>query len=269
MTTAREHGGVGPLLKGWRQRRGRSQENLALQVGVSTRHLSFVETGRAKPSPEVLLALAAGLDIPLRERNTLLLAAGYAPRYRETALDDHTMTHIRRALQRLLDRHSPYPGAVLDRQWNVVMANEAANRMTHPIPRDLLGPPMNVFRLCLHPNGLARHTLNFGQLADFLLDQLHRMRGRAHDDDVEHLAKEVLAYPNVAARDSSRQAALDGEPLLLVPWQLDINGVRQSYLVTLTKFATPQDITLDEITIELFYPADDPTEAALRAAEID
>jgi transcriptional regulator with XRE-family HTH domain len=269
MTTTRQHGTVGPMLKVWRQRRGRSQENLALQVGVSTRHLSFVETGRAKPSPEVLLALAAGLDVPLRERNALLLAAGYAPRYRETALDDHTMTRVRRTVERLLDRHSPYPGAVLDRQWNVVLANAAASRMTQHVPPELRGPQTNAFRLCLHPDGLARYTLNFGELADFLLEQLHRLRARAHDDDVEHLAKELLAYPNVAARDSSRHTALDGEPLLLVPWQLDINGARESYLITLTKFATPQDITLDELTIELFYPADDATEAALRAAECD
>lgn len=257
------------MLKDWRQRRGRSQENLALQVGVSTRHLSFVETGRAKPSPEVLLALAAGLDVPLRERNTLLLAAGYAPRYRETALDDHTMAHVRRTLERLLDRHSPYPGAVLDRHWNVVLVNAAANRMTQHVPPEVLGPPTNVFRLCLHPEGLAKDTLNFGELADFLLRQLQQLRTRAHDDDVEQLANELLAYPNVAVRDHSRHATLGGEPLLLVPWQLDINGVRQSYLITLTKFATPQDITLDELTVELFYPADDATETALRASSED
>ena len=257
------------MLKDWRQRRGRSQENLALDVGVSTRHLSFVETGRAKPSPEVLLALAAGLDVPLRERNTLLLAAGYAPRYRETALDDHTMTRVRHTLERLLNRHSPYPGAVLDRHWNVVLANPAANRMTQHVPPELLGPPTNVFRICLHPDGLARYTLNFGELAGFLLEQLRRLRDQTRDDEVEHLAKELVTYPNLAALDRSRQTPHNGEPLLLVPWQLDIDGVRQSHLITLTKFATPQDITLDELTIELFYPADDATDAALRKADSD
>ena len=144
------------MVKDWRVRRRRSQLDLAYAVGVSPRHLSFVETGRSKPSPELLLALADGLDVPLRERNVFLVAAGYAPRYSETSLDSAAMTKARAALQRLLDTHNPYPGVVIDRQWNVVLANEAASLLTIALPEHLLGPPLNVFRACLHPDGLAR-----------------------------------------------------------------------------------------------------------------
>src|SRR6478735_1762631 len=141
-------GPVGTLLRDWRVRRRRSQLDLALDVGVSARHLSFVETGRSRPSPELVLAVAAELEVPLRERNTLLLAAGYAPRYSETSLDAAEMGRVRSALQRMLDSHDPYPGVVIDRVWNVVLANRAAAMLTVGVPAELLGPPMNVFRVC-------------------------------------------------------------------------------------------------------------------------
>jgi transcriptional regulator with XRE-family HTH domain len=256
-------GAVGPLVKEWRARRGRSQMELALAVGFSTKHLSFVETGRATPSPEVVLALAEGLDVPLRERNTLLLAAGYAPHYAETGLDDTDMARVSAALRRFLDMHQPYPGVVLDREWNAVLGNEAANRMVQGVPEEILGPPTNVFRLCLHPEGLAAHTTNFPELAAFLLDQLDRLRARSADPLVEAIAEEVLAYPNVGPLLRRQQRPHPDEPALLVPWRLRLGDVIHSYFITLTKFATPQDITLDELTIELFYPADDATENAL------
>src|SRR6478735_3202097 len=160
-------GPVGTLLRDWRVRRRRSQLDLALAVGVSARHLSFVETGRSKPSPELVLTLADHLDVPLRERNTLLLAAGYAPRYRETPLHDPSMDQVRASLDRLLAAHDPYPG--------VVMANEAAGLLTALLPPPLAGPPLNVFRACLHPEGLARLTRNLDAWAAYLLDELHRM----------------------------------------------------------------------------------------------
>ena len=137
MTTTLPRSTAGPLVRDWRLRRRRSQMNLALEVGVSPRHLSFVETGRSKPSPELLLALADRLDVPLRERNTLLLAAGYAPRYQQTSLDDRVMTRVRAALQRMLDSHDPYPGVVIDRLWNVVLANDATRRLASSLPPEL------------------------------------------------------------------------------------------------------------------------------------
>ena len=149
---------VGPLVRDWRTRRRRSQMDLALEVGVSPRHLSFVETGRSRPSPELLLAVADRLEVPLRERNALLLAAGYAPRYPQTSLDDGSMARVRATLQRLLAAHDPYPGVVIDRAWNVVMVNSAAGLLVRDLPPTLLGPPLNVFRVCLHPDGLAART---------------------------------------------------------------------------------------------------------------
>jgi transcriptional regulator with XRE-family HTH domain len=255
---------VGRLLRDWRLRRGQTQMGLAFDIGVSARHLSFVETGRSKPSPELLIALAEGLEIPLRERNTLLLAAGYAPRYRETTLSHSSMTRVHLALQRLLQGHSPYPGVVLDRQWNSVLANDAASQMLAGLPDEVIGPPANVFRVCLHPDGLASRTLNFDELAAFLIAQLHRLRMLSGDPRVELIAEEVISYPNVAALGGWRHRTVAAEPALLVPWLLRIGGTEYSFFVTLTKFATPQDITLDELTVELFYPADDATEAVLR-----
>jgi transcriptional regulator with XRE-family HTH domain len=254
---------VGPLVREWRLRRGRSQMDLALAVGLSTRHLSFIENGRTAPSPEVILALAEGLDVPLRERNTLLLAAGYAPRYPETGLDHPDMASVHAALGRLLTIHQPCPGVVLDREWNTVLANDAAGRMVEGLPSGILGPPANVFRLCLHPDGLARRTVNFPEHAAFLLGQLDRLRARSPDPAVEAIAREVFAYPNVVPLRRSRQHGPPDVPDLLIPWRLRIGDTVHSYFITLTKFATPQDITLDELTIELFYPADDATGAAL------
>lgn len=254
---------VGPLVREWRLRRGRSQMDLALAVGMSTRHLSFIENSRATPSPEVILVLAEGLDVPLRERNTLLLAAGYAPRYPETGLDHPDMARVHAALRRLLTIHQPCPGVVLDREWNTVLANEAANRMVEGLSPGILGPPANVFRLCLHPDGLASRTINFPEYAAFLLGQLDRLRARSPDPAVEVIAREVFAYPNVVPLRRLRQHGPPDEPSLLIPWRLRIGDAIHSYFITLTKFATPQDITLDELTIELFYPADDATGAAL------
>lgn len=146
---------IGDLLREWRDRRKRSQLDLALEAGVSARHLSFVETGRSRPSPELVLALAEHLDVPLRERNTMLLAAGFAPRYSQTSLDDPATARVRVALQRMLDAQNPYPGVVIDRQWNVLLSNEAAMALTVGIPAHVFEPQLNVFRLCLHPDGLA------------------------------------------------------------------------------------------------------------------
>ena len=258
---------VGPLVRDWRVRRRRSQLDLAHAVGVSPRHLSFVETGRSKPSPELLLALAEGLEVPLRERNTMLVAAGYAPRYRETALDATAMTRARTALQRMLDTHHPYPGVVIDLQWNVVLANAAAGLFTSGLPPELHGPPLNVFRACLHPDGLARATLNFDEWANYLVGQLHRTALLTDDSELNRLAEEIDGYRNVVdVRTRHREAAFD-EPSLLVPLRLAVDGIELSLFTTLTTFGTPQDITLSELAVELFFPADDATDEWLRAAD--
>ena len=259
---------VGSLVRDWRVRRHRSQLDLAYDVGVSPRHLSFVETGRSKPSPELLLLLADRLEVPLRERNTLLLAAGYAPRYPETALDATAMTRARGALQRLLDTHHPYPGVVIDRQWNVVLANDAASWLTATLPEQLLGPPVNVFRACLHPDGLARVTLNFPEWSTYLVGQLHRAALLTDDAALKRLADEVAQYPNIEElRDRRRDAAFD-EAELLVPLRIDVGDVELSLFTTLTTFGTPQDITLSELAVELFFPADERTEAWLRSSAV-
>jgi transcriptional regulator with XRE-family HTH domain len=256
-------------MRDWRLRRRRSQMDLALDVGVSARHLSFVETGRSRPSPELLLAVAEELDVPLRERNTLLLAAGYAPRYQETALDAQAMGRVRVALQRLLDTHNPYPGVVIDRLWNVVLANEAASLLLDGLPAHVLRPTLNVFRLCLHPDGLAQRTLNFPEWSAYLLGELRKAAVLSSDPDLESLADEVQRYPNIAALGGWRDAvAADqpGEPALLIPCRLDVDGVELSLFTTLTTFGTPQDITLSELAVELFFPADQETDDRLRAS---
>lgn len=259
-TTTRPPDPVGALLRAWRDRRGRSQLELALDAGVSTRHLSFVETGRSRPSAELVLALAEGLDVPLRERNTLLLAAGYAPRYAERPLDDPAMVQARAAIQQVLDAHDPYPGVLLDRRWDVVGANAGAMALLADLPDHLAGPPANVFRVSLHPDGLAGRTANLDEWAGHLLAQLDRVVATTADPSVLALAEEVRAYPAVRGRATSPPAR-DAPPVLSV--RLRTPAGELSLFTTLTSFGTPQDITLDELVIELFYPADQATQAAL------
>src|SRR3954451_13725618 len=190
--------GAGPLLREWRGRRHRSQMDLALEAGVSPKHLSFVETGRARPSPELLLTLARHLDVPLRERNSLLLAAGYAPRYHETSIDAPATQHVRSSLERLLATHDPYPGVVLDRRWDIVLANTAAQAMMAGVAPQLMQPAPNIFRLSLHPEGMASMTLNFDEWATYLLSQLRRLVATAADPVLVDLEREVHEYRNVA-----------------------------------------------------------------------
>jgi len=266
---ATRQGAVGDLLRGWRSRRRRSQMDLALDVGVSTRHLSCIETGRARPSPAMLEALAGALDVPLRERNRLLLAAGYAPRYAARTLDDDGMRQVRAALDRLLRAHEPYPGLVLDRQWNLVLANRPAMALAGLLPDALKTPEFNVFRASLHPQGLGAFTENFADWAQVLLATLQRAVATSADPGLVALQQEVQAYPNVAALLAAGLPPDAGaDAPLLVPCVLrlpHLQNARLSMFTTLTTFGTPRDITLDELSIELFYPADDASEALLRS----
>lgn len=240
-----------------------SQLDLSLSVGVSARHLSFIETGRSRPSPEMVLTLADGLDIPLRERNTLLLAAGFAPRYQSRPLEDPALSPAREAVQRLLDAHDPYPGILIDRCWNIVGTNAAASALTAGLPEELLGPPANVYRLCLHPDGLAGRTLNFPDWAGYLLHQLRRTVALTGDPGLAALDKEVRDYPGVAAAAEARHKPEAAS--LLIPFILDVGGGRRlSMFTTLTTFGTPLEVTLAELAVELFYPADTETADLLR-----
>ena len=239
--------------------------DLALDVGVSTRHLSFVETGRSRPSPELVLAIAHHLDVPLRERNGLLLAAGYAPRFSQMSLDDPAMDHVRASIQRMLDAHDPYPGAVVDRQWNIAMVNRAGQMLAQGLPAHVLGPPLNVYRLCLHPDGLARRTTNFVDWATYLLGQLRRSIVLTGDPSLTALLDEVSSYPNVVQIAPLVAGGGGGEETpLLVPLQLATPLGELSLFTTLTTFGTPLDVTIDELAIELFFPADDRSDEMLR-----
>jgi transcriptional regulator with XRE-family HTH domain len=256
---------VGPLVREWRTRRRRSQLDLALDVGMSTRHLSFVETGRSRPSPELLLLIADRLEVPLRERNSLLLAAGHAPRYSQVGLDAPAMDRARAALQRMLDAHDPYPGVVIDRAWNVVLANQGARALTAVLPESLTVPTINVYRASLHPEGLAAITVNFAEWAHSMVGQLRRAVATTADAGLAAVLAEVSAYPNVAEALSSPPPDDDGPPLLL-PLVLDVGGRRLSLFTMITSFGTPGDVTLDELSVELFYPADDATDRLLAGA---
>jgi transcriptional regulator with XRE-family HTH domain len=242
--------------------------DLALDVGVSTRHLSFVETGRSRPSPELVLAIAHHLDVPLRERNGLLLAAGYAPRFSQMPLDDPAMEHVRASIQRMLDAHDPYPGAVIDRQWNVAMVNRAGTMLANGMPDHVLGPPLNVYRLCLHPEGLARATTNFTDWATYLLGQLRRSIMLTGDPTLVALLEEVTSYPNVAQITPMLGASHGEDPPILVPFRLATPLGELSLFTTLTTFGTPLDVTIDELAIELFFPADDRSDEMLHAMSL-
>lgn len=251
------------MIRQWRQHRRMSQMDLALEAGLSTRHLSFVETGRSKPSAGTLLALAEQLSVPLRERNSMLVAAGYAPRYTQRSLTDPDMRQVREALTRLLDAHMPYPGLALDRHWNVVQANAAALALVGLLPDFLRMPTINIYRASLHPQGLARFTRNFAEWARYLLANLRRSVENSADPELMALEAEVLAYPGI--RDVlSRDSAVSNHALL-VPCELALPNASLSLFTTLTSFGTPQDVTLQELCIEFFYPADVQSEQVLRA----
>lgn len=255
---------IGPLMRDWRTRRGRSQLDLSLDVGVSTRHLSFVETGKSRPSPELVLAVAEHLDVPLRERNTMLLAAGFAPRYSSRELSDPAMAQVNSSLQRMLDAHDPCPGVVIDRGWNIKLANAAAVGLTAGLPVSVSTPEPNVFRLCLHPDGLAGRTVNFDEWGTYLVRQLRRTILLTGDAELVALESEILGYPNVApiARRVARPHVDDQQ--ILVPFVLASGDAELSFFTTLTTFGTPLDVTLDELALELFFPADEFTDLALR-----
>ena len=257
--------GIGELVRTWRARRSCSQLDLAIEVGVSPRHLSFVETGRSNPSAELVLALADHLDVPLRERNSMLLAAGFAPRFTNVPLDDEAMKAITGSLRQLLAAHDPYPGFVLDRCWNVLLSNEAGAILSDDLPEALREPPINLFRASLHPEGLAARTTNFPTWGAYLIRQLERLATATRDPELATLYNEVLNYPNVMGLHRRPiRSPHDLDPRLDITCDLELAGQQLSMFTTLTTFGTPQDITLDEIVVELFFPADTASQQFLR-----
>jgi len=263
-TAAGQHMPVGALLRAWRQRRRRSQLDLALDTEVSQRHLSFVESGRAAPSREMVLRLAEQLEVPLRERNALLLAAGYAPAYAERGLDDPAMEAARRAVETILAAHAPHPALAVDRHWRMVAANAGIAPLLAGLPDEgLLAPPVNVLRLSLHPRGLAPRIRNLGEWRAHLLERLRRQVAGSGDAALAALLVELAALPAPDPAPPSRPGLAPGG--IAVPLVIEGPTGPLSLLSTTTVFGTPAEITLSELAIEAFYPADAETATRLRA----
>jgi len=252
---------VGELLRGWRERRRRSQLDLALDAEVSTRHLSFVETGRSKPSRDMLLRLADQLDVPLRERNGLLLAAGYAPVYSHAPLDAPAMEAVRAAVRLVLAAHEPNPAMVVDRGWNLVDANRSVALFTAGLPPHLLAPPTNVLRASLHPEGLAPRIVNLGEWRAHLLGRLRRQVELTADQDLAALLEELRGYP---CDQPEPRIELPGPGDVVVPLRVRHGDGELRFVSIVASFGTPLDITVSELAIESLFPADAETARALR-----
>jgi transcriptional regulator with XRE-family HTH domain len=261
---------VSDLLREWRQRRRLSQLDLACEAEISARHLSFLETGRSQPSREMLLRLAERLDIPLRERNMLLHAAGFAPMFAERRLDDPALAAARRAIDLVLAGHEPYPALAIDRHWTLVASNGAVAPLLTGIAPALLQPPLNVLRLSLHPDGLAPRIANLPQWRMHLLDRLRRQIDITADPVLRELMCELEGYPlssGAHAQGESaprRHCAEQDVSAIAVPLQLHTGDGILSFISTTTVFGTPVDITLSELALETFFPADAATAEALR-----
>ena len=249
---------AGPLLREWRQRRRLSQLELAVEADISARHLSFVETGRSTPSREMVLRLAEHLGIPLRERNALLIAAGYAPVFPERSLDDPALAAARNAVNLVLAGHEPYPAIAVDRHWTLVAANNAVGAFMVVEDPSLLEPPLNVLRVSLHPRGVAPRIANLAEWRAHVLERLRRQIDASGDPVLIALLEELRAYPAPAPKFTRDYGGV------LVPIELMTEHGICSFFSTTTIFGTPVDVTLSELAVEAFYPADEQTAAALR-----
>jgi transcriptional regulator with XRE-family HTH domain len=261
---------VGKLLREWRSVRGVSQLDLAMRAGFSSRHLSFIETGRTQPSRQALLALADTLDVPLRERNRLLEAGGYAHVYRQTPLDAEEMRHVRGVLQFILDRHEPYGAVVLDRYANLLMGNAAATKMLGAlVDSTLLSSSPNLFRMVFHPLGGRRHIVNWTEVSRHLLARAERELGVPGDEAGAALLRELRGYMAPFDSLSSTRSARSGqaEPNdVLLPVHIRKDGLDVRLFSAIMTLGTPQDVTLQELRIETFFPADAQSEQLLRIA---
>ena len=255
---------LGDFLRDWRRRRHQSQLALALKAGVSQRHLSFIESGRAQPSREMVLHLAEHLDIPLRERNRLLNAAGFASLYPERSLDDPALDAARQAIERVLAAHEPYPAMAVDRHWTLVAANQALAPLLTGASPSLLTPPINVLRLSLHPDGVASRVVNYVQWRTYLLQRLVRECDLTGDPYLEELLAEVRSYPVPRPGPDRASSIAHADSRVFVPLELETPAGILSFISTTTVFGTPVDITVSELTLELLFPADAATAAHLR-----
>jgi transcriptional regulator with XRE-family HTH domain len=255
---------IGGLLREWRQRRRMSQLDVAMDAEISARHLSFIETGRSQPSRDMVLRLSERLEVPLRERNVLLVAAGFAPVFQEKALDDPSLALARGAIDLVLKGHEPYPALAIDRHWHMVAANKAVAPLLTGCAAALLKPPVNVLRLSLHPDGLAPRIANLAEWRTHLIARLKRQIGVTADAALVKLLDELQAYP--VPRESRARIPLTRQDLagIAVPFQLVTDGGVRSFFSTTTVFGTPVDITLSELAIEAFFPADAQTAEAMR-----
>jgi transcriptional regulator with XRE-family HTH domain len=251
----------GAHLREWRQRRRMSQLDLALEAEISARHLSFVETGKSQPSREMVLRLAEQLDVPLRERNVLLSAAGFAPVFPERTLDDPQMQNARRAVELVLKGHEPYPALAIDRHWTMIAANAAVSPLLAGIPAALVTPPVNVLRLSMHPDGLSGRIVNLPQWRAHLLERVRRQTELTADPVLVELLRELESYP---APRSAGPAPKSDYADVIVPLRLKAGDAVLSFISTTTVFGTPQDITLSELALETFFPADPQTAEILR-----
>lgn len=254
----------GLLLKEWRRLRRKSQLTVAIEAAISPRHLSFVELGKSRPSPEVLDLIGDRLGVPLRERNRWLLAAGYAPRHPETPLGPHGLHQVARSLQALLDAHDPFPAVVIDRDWTVQLTNRSAIRLAQGIPDHVRGVPTNIFRISLHPDGFARRTRNFDDWAAYLLRELDAALARTRSPALTRLAAEVEGWPDIPPRAHWPRPRYGVDDSPVVSWEVDLDGHELTLFTTLSVFGAPFDVTLSELAIELFFAADDATERSLR-----
>jgi transcriptional regulator with XRE-family HTH domain len=249
---------VGPLLRGWRERRRISQLELSLRADSSARHISFIETGRARPSQAMVLRLAEHLEVPVRERNALLLAAGYAPAYPETPLDDPAMSALRAGIEQLLTGYEPYPALVMNGTYDVLAANRGIALLIDGVAEHLLRPPLNALRITLHPEGIAPRIQNLGQWRPHLLEQLERQISMRGSQRLRELYEEVSAYPGPAPEDSA-----DPMHPFALPMRIEHEGQVLSFISSVSTFNTPMDVTVSELAIETFLPADPETVKAL------
>lgn len=252
----------GDLLRSWRQRRRISQLDLAIQADVSARHISFLETGRARPSREMVMRLAEELEVPLRQRNRLLVAAGFAPVFAERGVRAPEMEVVRQALDKILAGHEPYPALVVDAAWDLVAANAAAALFMEGVPAELLKEPVNVMRLSLHPQAMGGRLINLAEVRAHLLPQLRRQADMSGDGRLAELYEELAGYryPGV----DLNVAHVPGPGDILVPLRIRHHDRVLSMFTTIATFGTPVDVTVSELAIETFWPNDEATAAAFR-----
>ncbi|MBV9723567.1 MAG: helix-turn-helix transcriptional regulator [Gammaproteobacteria bacterium] len=254
---------LGDLLKQWRGIRGRSQLDISVDTGISQRQISFIESGRSVPSRSTLVGIAQALHIPLRERNALLLAAGYAPLYAERSLEEPEMAPVHEALDRFLRAHEPYPAVVLDRRYNLVSANDALVALLDGVAPELLAPPANALRVTLHPDGMAPRIVNLAEWSAHLLHRLRRQAALTADPELDRLHEELSGYPGVSLDAPPEDGSANR---IVLPFRLRTPEAELAFFSTISTFGTAADITLDELMIEAFYPANAATASHLLAS---